>query len=217
MQSSIPEPRLLPRQLHQLRPQWLIAAPRLVAVSRDRHHDHTARPPLAEGILLLHLPDSCLQRYELHPFFRITDCNASLSRLRSATSFLSRVFSSRNCFASCAWLTSIPSYLCFSRATSSTARPASTCFKAAIICASVCLLRDMLIPLSFDEIIINFVRNQGSRSGDQCPNCNLYWYKNGSQIEQATKGMFMAIRTLAKMKQDAKVTVRLHIVQKVSD
>ena len=53
--------------------------------------------------------------------------------------------------------------------------------------------------------------------GDQCPNCNLYWYKNGSQIEQATKGMFMAIRTLAKMKQDAKVTVRLHIVQKVSD
>src|SRR6266496_4503500 len=51
-----------------------------------------------------------------------------------------------------------------SRATSSTARPASTCFKAAIISASLCLLRDMLIPLSFDEIIINFVRNQGSRS-----------------------------------------------------
>src|SRR6266487_2367751 len=51
-----------------------------------------------------------------------------------------------------------------SRATSSTARPASTCFKAAIISASLCLLRDMLIPLSFDEIIINFVLNQGSRS-----------------------------------------------------
>src|SRR5438552_10576768 len=82
--------------------------PRLVTVSRDRHHDHTARPPLAEGILLLHLPDSCLQGYELHPFFRITDCNASLSRLRSATSFLSRVFSSRNCFASCAWLMTCP-------------------------------------------------------------------------------------------------------------
>ena len=54
------------------------------------------------GILLLHLPDSCLQGYELHPFFRITDCSASLSRLRSATSFRRRVFSSRNCFASCA-------------------------------------------------------------------------------------------------------------------
>src|SRR6266700_121508 len=52
-------------------------------------------------------------------------------------------------------------------ATSSTARPASTCFKAAIISASLCLLRDMLIPLSFDEIIINFVRNQGSRSAGQ--------------------------------------------------
>src|SRR5579864_4599802 len=30
-----------------------------------------------------------------------------------------------------------------SRATSSTARPASTCFRAAIICASVCLLLDI--------------------------------------------------------------------------
>src|SRR5207237_1134626 len=70
-------------------------------------------PPLAEGILLLHLLDSRLQGYELHPFFRITDCSASLSRLRSATSFRSRVFSSRNCFASCAWLTSIPPYFAF--------------------------------------------------------------------------------------------------------
>src|SRR5580692_5307060 len=33
-----------------------------------------------------------------------------------------------------------------SRATSSTFRPASTCFSAAIICASVCLLFDMLRP-----------------------------------------------------------------------
>jgi hypothetical protein len=33
-----------------------------------------------------------------------------LSRLRSTTSFFSRVFSSRNCFASCASLTSIPPY-----------------------------------------------------------------------------------------------------------
>jgi len=31
---------------------------------------------------------------------------------------------------------------------------------------SLCLLRDMLIPLSFDEIIINFVRNQRSRSSE---------------------------------------------------
>src|SRR5207249_3079801 len=52
-----------------------------------------------------------------------------------------------------------------SRATSSTARPASTCFKALIISASLCLPLDMVLPLSFDEIIFNFVRNQGSRSG----------------------------------------------------
>src|SRR6266566_46230 len=65
-----------------------------------------------------------------------------------------------------------------SRATSSTARPASTCFKAAIISASLCLLRDMLIPLSFDEIIINFVRNQGSRSDG-------YFHKLGRAQERS--------------------------------
>src|SRR5438094_730801 len=86
---------------------------RLAAKTRYRHRHHPTRPPLAEGILLLHLLDSRLQGYELHPFFRITDCSASLSRLRSATSFRSRVFSSRNCFASCAWLTSIPPYFAF--------------------------------------------------------------------------------------------------------
>src|SRR5207248_10825301 len=37
--------------------------------------------------------------------------------------------------------------------------------------------------------------------GDQCPNCDLYWYKKGPQIEQATKGMFMAIRTLASYRK----------------
>ena len=31
----------------------------------------------------------CLQRYELQPFFRITDCNAPLSSVRSATSLRS--------------------------------------------------------------------------------------------------------------------------------
>src|SRR5437870_13582749 len=52
--------------------------------------------------------------------------------------------------------------------------PSSTCFKAAIISASLCLLRDMLIPLSFDEIIINFVRNQGSRSTPSADECGLH-------------------------------------------
>jgi hypothetical protein len=50
------------------------------------------------------------QGYELQPFFRITDCRTSLSKLRSATSIRSFVFSSRSCFASCASLTSMPPY-----------------------------------------------------------------------------------------------------------
>jgi hypothetical protein len=50
-----------------------------------------------------------------------------------------------------------------SRATSSTVRPAPTCLKAAIICASVCLLRDMLVRLSFAKIILRFVQKEGIR------------------------------------------------------
>ena len=113
MQPPIPEARLLPRQLHQSRAQRFIRAPTLVAITRHRHRHQPARTPLAEGILLSHLLDGRLQDRELHPFFSITHCSASLSRLRSATSFRSRVFSSRNCFASCAWLTSIPPYFAF--------------------------------------------------------------------------------------------------------
>ena len=95
-----PKTWFLPRQLQQSRAQRFVRPPRLITVSRDRHPHQAARSSLTEGILLPHLPDSCLQSYELQPFFRITDCNASLSRLRSATSFRSRLFSSRNCLAS---------------------------------------------------------------------------------------------------------------------
>jgi len=56
-----------------------------------------ASPPLARtksGPQISHLdPYPC----ELQPFFRITACSMSLSRLRSATSFFSRRFSSSNC------------------------------------------------------------------------------------------------------------------------
>src|SRR5579863_9768107 len=106
----IAEPRLFPCQLHQPHSQPFIAAPALIPVTRYRHGQQPTGPPLAEGILFAHLPHSRLHDCELHPFFRITDCNASLSKLRSATSFLSRAFSSRNCFTSCASLTSIPPY-----------------------------------------------------------------------------------------------------------
>jgi len=33
---------------------------------------------IVEGVLLFDMLDSCLHRYELHPFFRISDCSASL-------------------------------------------------------------------------------------------------------------------------------------------
>jgi hypothetical protein len=59
------------------------SAIRLVAVIRYRPRHQAAHPPLAEGVLFPHLLDSRLQGYELQPFFRITDCSASLSRLRS--------------------------------------------------------------------------------------------------------------------------------------
>jgi hypothetical protein len=69
LQLPIPEARLLPRQLHQPRAERFIGALRLVAVTRYRHRHQTARPPLTEGILLLHLLDSRLPGYELQPFF----------------------------------------------------------------------------------------------------------------------------------------------------
>jgi hypothetical protein len=51
-----------------------------------------------------------------------------------------------------------------SRATSSAFRLASSCFSAAIICASVCLLSDINPPLSKYDFIFGYVRFSGSRS-----------------------------------------------------
>jgi hypothetical protein len=48
--------------------------------------------------------------------------------------------------------------------------------------------------------------------GNQCPNCNLFWYKGKkSKVEQSTKALFDVIRTLSDMKDEARVTVRLHV------
>src|SRR5262249_40163833 len=51
-----------------------------------------------------------------------------------------------------------------SRATSSVVRPASTCFSAAMICASVCRLLLIVLPLSFVQIVFRIGRIQGVRS-----------------------------------------------------
>ncbi len=52
----------------------------------------------------------------------------------------------------------------FSRATSSTFRPASTYFSAAIICASVCLLFGINPPSPKYDFILRCVRILGSTS-----------------------------------------------------
>src|SRR5512146_2726540 len=158
MQAAITEPRLLTCQRHQFRAQVLIGFSCLIAIAADRDRQQPADPALAGNHVLRPKPDRIRPSvYERSPFFRITACSISLSRLRSATSFRSRVFSSRSCLASCASLTSIPPYFAFqayrvcfdtptSRATSSALRPASICFKAPIICASVCLPLDINPP-----------------------------------------------------------------------
>src|SRR5271165_7181745 len=157
MQTPIPEARFLSRQLHQSRAQLIIAACGLITATRYRYPQKPANPALARRVLPSQPVRIRPLVYELHPFFAMTAFSISLSRLRSTTGFFNFVFSSRNCFASCASFTSIPPYFAFhayrvcfdtptSRATSSTLRPASNCFSAPIICASVCLLFDILFP-----------------------------------------------------------------------
>src|SRR6266481_2446466 len=70
MQSPIPEARLLPLQFHQLAAQRLVRALRPIAIRRHRHRHHPARPPLAEGILLPHLPAGRLSSASSTRFFQ---------------------------------------------------------------------------------------------------------------------------------------------------
>jgi len=95
------------------RAQWFIGVRRLIAVTRDRHRPQSARSRLAEGILRSHLPDGCLQCYQFQRFLPITDCKASLSKLRSTISFRSFVFASHYCFAPYAWLRTFPLHFAF--------------------------------------------------------------------------------------------------------
>src|ERR1035441_1774339 len=113
MQTPISEARLLPRQLHQSHAQLVIAARCLIAVTRYRHPQQPANPALARCVLPTQPTRVRPLVYELHPFFAMTAFSISLSRLRSTTSFFNFVFSSRNCFASCASFTSIPPYFAF--------------------------------------------------------------------------------------------------------
>jgi len=62
---AVPEARLLPCQFHPLGPQRFIRTPGLIAIARYRQRHQAARSALAEGMILLHLLDSGLERYEL--------------------------------------------------------------------------------------------------------------------------------------------------------
>ncbi len=90
MQPSITESRLLACQLRQLVAQLRVATRGAVTKGRSWQLQHAARTPFTKGITLLQVLHSRLHCCELQPFFRITDCSASLSKLRSATSFFSR-------------------------------------------------------------------------------------------------------------------------------
>src|SRR5215472_9738610 len=113
VQPAIPEARLLSRPAQQLGSQLAVIAPALVAMTGPRHPHQLAGVALTGSELHRQAPHLCPPLYEPREFFRITDCNMSLSRLRSATSFFSRAFSSRNCFISCASLTDMPPYFAF--------------------------------------------------------------------------------------------------------
>src|SRR5581483_11218863 len=128
-----------------------------------------------------------LALYELHPFFSITAFSISLSRLKSATSFFNRPFSSSSCRNRCASPTLIPPYFAFhaytvcfdtpnSRPPSAADRPASICFNAPIISTSLYFLFAMLPPSTICDFHIYLCAENGVK----------VTYGNGSDITSFT-------------------------------
>src|SRR6185437_2600834 len=112
-QTPVSPARLLPRRFLQPLPQPLIVPPALVTKTRLRQLHQPADPPRAHQVVLPQPARLFLPLYELQPFFSITAFSMSLSRLRSATSFFNRPFSSSNCRNRCASPTLIPPYFAF--------------------------------------------------------------------------------------------------------
>src|SRR5579875_208264 len=113
MQAPVAQARMLSRQLPQPLLDLAVIPPAPVSTARSRHRHQLADVALAGPELLQQAPHLCPPLYEPREFFRITDCSMSLSRLRSATRFFSRAFSSRRCLTSSASLTSMPPYFAF--------------------------------------------------------------------------------------------------------
>ena len=110
MQPAIAEARMFPRQCLQLLSKVAVVTLASIQATRSWNFHQPADVALAGLELHQQAPHFGPPYYELREFFRITDCNMSLSRLSSATSFFRRAFSSRRCFTSSASLTSMPPY-----------------------------------------------------------------------------------------------------------
>src|SRR5579863_9067510 len=93
----------------------LIVADRAIAVRRTVESQHRASSALAHPVSPLQLPDQLAPTLRPHNFFCSTSCSISLSSERSATSCLSRRFSSSSCFIRRSSLTASPPYCFFQR------------------------------------------------------------------------------------------------------
>src|SRR5262249_20090077 len=113
MQSPIAKAWMLAGQFSQPFLNQAVVSPASIPATRSRHPHQLADVALAGLELLQQAPHFRSSFYEPREFFRMTDCSMSLSRLRSATSFFNRAFSSRRCFTSSASLTSMPPYFAF--------------------------------------------------------------------------------------------------------
>src|SRR5690242_182293 len=113
LQPPVSPLRLFPRCFHQSRSQLLVVPPAHIPLARFRHMHQLADPPLAHQKMRVQPARFFLALYELHPFFSITAFSISLSRLKSATSFFSRPFSSSSWRNRCASPTVIPPYFAF--------------------------------------------------------------------------------------------------------
>src|SRR5262249_35728313 len=148
-QTPVAISRLLFRYFDQVSPQFLVRlGSRLVPIRAPIHLHQLAGVALTQAMLLNHQRHCAALPYKLQPFFRITVCRASLSKLGSPPSFFTRLFSFPRPPSRRASLPSIPPYFDFqaysvasvtpsSRAISRTLRPASISFTARITCSSV--------------------------------------------------------------------------------
>src|SRR5215475_13118465 len=162
LQPPVSPSRLLPRCFHESGSQLFVVPPAHISLARFRHSQQPADPPLAHQKMVPQPVHFHFALYELHPFFSITAFSISLSRLKSATSFFNRPFSSSSCRSRCASPTVIPPYFAFhaytvcfdtpsSRPTSAALRPASICFNAPIISTSLYFLFVMSSPPCFRQ------------------------------------------------------------------